>query len=249
MFNRASCLTLSLWFLFQYESVSKPSVTNVQSEYNDLFSSRCSKSWSPFSQDGLNLEKFIMDVRVPSLLPFLSRNLLIIGFKSVHGMEITLGLRSKVDLAAESALSFALSFPLTPNPTQNYFLWLDIESSLPRSLTINGFSSFLFSRDVNTESESENMINLLCLSLEMMLRARSIAHTSAVKIELSIGRAFLWIILFRTAAHAILLWSFEPSVKTLLKFTLVSNNSGAKGYLPESIFSRGELPALRLLFF
>ena len=41
---------------------------------------------------------------------FLWRNLLIIGFKSVYRMEITLGLRSKADLAAESALSF----PLTP---------------------------------------------------------------------------------------------------------------------------------------
>ena len=41
---------------------------------------------------------------------FLWRNLQIIGFKSVYGMEIALGLRSKADLAAESALSF----PLTP---------------------------------------------------------------------------------------------------------------------------------------
>ena len=48
MFNCASCLTrqtLCLWFLFQYESVSKPCMTNAQSGYNDLFSSRCSKSW------------------------------------------------------------------------------------------------------------------------------------------------------------------------------------------------------------
>ena len=35
---------------------------------------------------------------------FLWRNLLIVGFKSVYGMEKTLGLRSKADLAAESAL-------------------------------------------------------------------------------------------------------------------------------------------------
>ena len=65
VFNRASCLTcqtLWLWFLFQYESVSKPCMTNAQSGYNDLFSSRCSKSWSPFSQGGLNLEEFFMDV-------------------------------------------------------------------------------------------------------------------------------------------------------------------------------------------
>ena len=75
MFNCASCLTrqtLWLWFLLQYESMSKPCMTNAQSGYNDLFSSRCSKSWSPFSQGGLNLEEFIIDVYVPSLLPFLN---------------------------------------------------------------------------------------------------------------------------------------------------------------------------------
>ena len=37
---------------------------------------------------------------------FVWRNWLIVGFKLVYGMEITLGLRSKADLAAESALSF-----------------------------------------------------------------------------------------------------------------------------------------------
>ena len=61
---------------------------------------------------------------------FLWRNLLIVDFKSVYGMEITLGLRSKADLAAESALSF----PLTPMclgiQHKIIFLWLDIESSL-----------------------------------------------------------------------------------------------------------------------
>ena len=50
-------------------------MTNAQSEYNDLFSSRCSKSWSPFSLGGLNLEEFIMDVHVPSLLPFCVKEL------------------------------------------------------------------------------------------------------------------------------------------------------------------------------
>ena len=48
----------------------------------------------------------------------------------------------------------------------------------------------------------------------MMFRARSIAQASAVKIELSIGRAFLRIVLFKKAAHAVLLLSLEPSVKT-----------------------------------
>ena len=46
----------------------------------------------------------------------------------------------------------------------------------------------------------------------MMLRARSMAHISAVKMELFIGRAFLWMVLLRTAAHAVLLISLEPSV-------------------------------------
>ena len=40
---------------------------------------------------------------------FLWRNLLIIGFKSVYRMKIALGLKSKADLAAESALSVPLT--------------------------------------------------------------------------------------------------------------------------------------------
>ena len=90
------------WFLFQHESVSKPCMTNPHLRYNNLFSSRCSKGWSPFSQGGLNLEEFIIDVHVPSLLPFFVKEF---TEKSVYGMEIALGLRSKADLAAESALS------------------------------------------------------------------------------------------------------------------------------------------------
>ena len=46
---------------------------------------------------------------------FVRKNLLIWDFKSVYGMEILSGLRSKADLATESALSF----PLTP-------MWLGI---------------------------------------------------------------------------------------------------------------------------
>ena len=45
-------------------------MTNLRSGYNDLFSSWFSQSWSPFSQIGLDLEEFIVDVIVPSLLPF-----------------------------------------------------------------------------------------------------------------------------------------------------------------------------------
>ena len=50
---------------------------------------------------------------------FVWKNLLIVGFKSVYGMEITSGLRPKADLAAESALSF----PLTP-------MWLGIQHKI-----------------------------------------------------------------------------------------------------------------------
>ena len=45
---------------------------------------------------------------------------------------------------------------------------------------IKGFSNCLFLNDSKTESESENMINFLCLLFEMMLRARSIAQFSAI---------------------------------------------------------------------
>ena len=60
---------------------------------------------------------------------FLRRNLLIIGFKSVYGMEIALGFRFKADLATESDLSF----PLTP-------MWLGIQHKI-----IFIFFEFLFS--------------------------------------------------------------------------------------------------------
>ena len=45
----------------------------------------------------------------------------------------------------------------------------------------------------------ENMIDFLCLFLEIMLRPKSIARASVVKIELSIGRAFLRIDLLKTS--------------------------------------------------
>ena len=47
---------------------------------------------------------------------FVWRNLLIVGFRSVYGILDLLGVRSKADLAAESALSF----PLTP-------MWLGVQ--------------------------------------------------------------------------------------------------------------------------
>ena len=112
------------------------------------------------------------------------------GLRSVYGILNLLGVRSKVDLAVESALSF----PLTPMwlGIQHIIISLlfDIESNRLNKLMIRGFSNFLFLNDNKTECESENIINFLCLLFEIMLRARSIARASAVKIELSTGRAF-----------------------------------------------------------
>ena len=87
----------------------------------------------------------------------------------------------------------------------------DVECSLQSSLIISGCSSFLLFNN-RIESEAENMMNFLCFSFMIMSRAKSIAQASAVKIELSIGRAFVFIILFKTAAHAVLLLSLDPSV-------------------------------------
>ena len=96
-------------------------------------------------------------------------------------------------------------------PRLLYDLWLgiqqktislfDVECSLQSSLIISGCSSSIFFNDNRTESESENMMNFLGFSFETMSRAKSIAQASAVKTELSIGRAFVFIILFKTAAH------------------------------------------------
>ena len=62
----------------------------------------------------------------------------------------------------------------------------DVECSLQSNLIISGCSSFLLFNDNRTESESENMMNFLCFSFEIMLRAKSIAQASALKIELSL---------------------------------------------------------------
>ena len=45
----------------------KSCVTNKQLP---LFSPGFSESWSPFSQNGLNLEQFVLDIFIPGLLPF-----------------------------------------------------------------------------------------------------------------------------------------------------------------------------------
>ena len=45
-------------------------MTDTPSGYNDLYSSSFSQSCFPFSQGGLNLEEFIVDVIIPALLHF-----------------------------------------------------------------------------------------------------------------------------------------------------------------------------------
>ena len=145
---------------------------------------------------------------------FVWRNLLIVGFRSVYGILDLSVVRSKADLAAESALSFPLTPMLLGVQHMIISFLFDIESNLFNSLMIRGLWNFLFLNDSKTESESENIINFLCLLFEMMLRARSIAWTSAVKIELSLGRDFLRTVSFKTAAHTALPLSLDPSVKT-----------------------------------
>ena len=110
---------------------------------------------------------------------FVWRNLLIVGFRSVYGILDLLGVRSKADLAAESALLFTLT-PMWLRVQHIIISFLfDIESTLINSLMIRGFWVFLFLNDSKTESESENIIHFLRLLFEMMLRARSIAWASA----------------------------------------------------------------------
>ena len=88
--------------------------------------------------------------------------------------------------------SMISSHPMWLGIQQKTISLFDVECSLQSSLIISGCSSFLLFNDNRTESESENMMNFLCFSFEIMSRAKSIAQASAVKIELSIGRAFVF---------------------------------------------------------
>ena len=75
-------------FLFQYERVYKPCMTNAQSGYNGLFSSWFSENWSLFSQRGLDLEEFIVDVIIPALLSFWIKEFVDFGFQvSIRNLE------------------------------------------------------------------------------------------------------------------------------------------------------------------
>ena len=99
MFNNARrliCQTLWLWFLSQYNRVSKPCMANTQSEYNDLFASWFSENWSPFSQSELGLEEFVVNV-IPVLLPFCVKKFIYFGFRSVYAILDLSGVRSMAD--------------------------------------------------------------------------------------------------------------------------------------------------------
>ena len=61
--------------------MSETCVANPQSRYNDLFLSWFSQAWSPFSQSGLNLEVFVVNVVIPALLPFCKKEFIDLGFQ------------------------------------------------------------------------------------------------------------------------------------------------------------------------
>ena len=145
VFNGASCLTgQTLWlrFLFQYERLSKPCMTNAQSGYNDLFS-----SWF--------LSKLVSTL--PRLAEFgrvYSRCYCSIVFAILYEgiyclYQVSIwnpgfiggGIRSKADLATE----FVISLPLTPTwlGVQHIIFFLfDIESNLLNMLMIGWFWIF-----------------------------------------------------------------------------------------------------------
>ena len=90
--RRLTCQTLWLWFLFHYEKVSMLYETNVQSGYNDLFSSWFYQSSFPFSQSELDLKEFIVGVIIPALLPFCVNEFIDFGFQvSIWNPEFVRG--------------------------------------------------------------------------------------------------------------------------------------------------------------
>ena len=112
VFNRASCLTgqtLWLWLLFQYESVGKPCMTNAPWDITTCSLLDFLKAGLHSPKVGWIWKSLLWMLMFHRCCHFVYRNLLIVSFKSVYGMEITSRLRSKADLAAEPALSFPLT--------------------------------------------------------------------------------------------------------------------------------------------
>ena len=125
-----------------------------------------------------------------------SMYLFIFILKSVYGiLNFFSVVRFMIDLAALSSWSF----PLMPVwlGTQHICISLSFDKffNLQSILIINGFSNFLFFTDSNTDSESENVMNLLFLDTEIRSRAILIAQASTLNIEISFERCFLKIFL------------------------------------------------------
>ena len=146
VFNDARRLTYqTLWllFLFQYERVSEPCMTNAQSEYNDLFFSNFRKARHHSPKVGW-IWKSLLWMLFQRCYHFVSRILLILGFMSIYGILKLSGVRSKGDFAAESFLSFP-PIPMWLGIKHRIIsLLYDIESSQPNSFMIRGFSSFFY---------------------------------------------------------------------------------------------------------
>ena len=56
-------------------------MTNVQSRYYDLFSPWYSEILSPFSQSGLDLKEYIVDVIISAMLLFFLKEFIDFGFQ------------------------------------------------------------------------------------------------------------------------------------------------------------------------
>ena len=209
--RRLKCQTLWLLFLFHYKRVSR--VWPIHNRDITCFLLDFLKAGLHSPKVGWIWKSLLWMLSFHHFYHFVWRNLLIWGFRSVYGIQNLSRFRSKADLAAESALSLLPPMWLRIQHIIMY-LQFDIEFSLFNSLMIRGFSNFLFLNDSKTESESEYMINFLCLFFEMISRATYIARASAVKMDISVGGTFLIIVLFRTAAQAVFSLTLEPSVKT-----------------------------------
>ena len=122
-----------------------------------------------------------------------SMYLFIFILKSVCGI---LNFFSVVWFRVELAALCAWSFPMMPVwlGTQHICISLSFDKffNLQSILIINGWSNFLFFSDSNTDSESENMMNLLFLDSVMRSRAILIAQASALNIEIQFDRCFFF---------------------------------------------------------
>ena len=94
VFNGANHLTgQTLWLLFQfqYKRERKHCMTNAPSGYNGLFSFCYSEIWTPFSQIGMDLEEFIVNV-IPVSLLFCVKEFFDFGFQvSIRNPEFVGG--------------------------------------------------------------------------------------------------------------------------------------------------------------